>query len=427
MNNRDVLALLLAVSPLLSYMLGWTGRLPAALASGGLLAGSAYFLGFSSSEAVPAAALMLWALAALGHSIFMSSTPDVSEEDELKLKQARDEAAALERTLRDMKKEFAALGGSEKRALTLYSAVKTLSEAVDMEGAGRQFGKYVKDYFGTSDFAFYVNDLNSNLPELFSAGEMNGFRSWEAVAALAGGDPSRATGVLVSEAGRTALVPVRHGGGAVGVLAMRFQPEAFRGDLISVLASEFSGEVSSSVRRIQLFKQVEWLSQVDGLTGVYRRNALDERIAEEIKRAVAFRTTLGLMIVDIDHFKRVNDGYGHQFGDFVLKKVGAILRTSVYETDFVGRYGGEEFGVVLPRADFAGALRRAEAIRTRIEGEVFSQGLNTVKLTVSIGIAHFPRDASGAAAAAGLIARADAALYRAKESGRNRVIDAAQA
>ena len=86
----------------------------------------------------------------------------------------------------------------------------------------------------------------------------------------------------------------------------------------------------------------------------------------------------------------------------------------------MGRYGGEEFGRVLPRADAAGVLRKAEAIRARMEGEVFSQGFETVKISVSIGIAHFPRDG---AAAGELVARADAALYRAKETGRNKVVD----
>jgi diguanylate cyclase (GGDEF)-like protein len=127
------------------------------------------------------------------------------------------------------------------------------------------------------------------------------------------------------------------------------------------------------------------------------------------------------MIADIDHFKRVNDTYGHQFGDAVLKKVGELLKDGVYETDFVGRYGGEEFGIVLPRADFEGVFRKAEALRMKIAGENFQHGFESVRITVSIGIAHFPRDGSDAQE---LFAKADAALYSAKEGGRNRVVDA---
>ena len=82
--------------------------------------------------------------------------------------------------------------------MTLYSAVKLLSEAVDLESAGKQFGRYVKDYFDTSDFAFYVNDLNSNAPELFAAGDKSGLSSWEAVARLAGVDPAALTGAATN-------------------------------------------------------------------------------------------------------------------------------------------------------------------------------------------------------------------------------------
>ncbi len=147
---------------------------------------------------------------------------------------------------------------------------------------------------------------------------------------------------------------------------------------------------------------------------------LDEKIEEEIKRANSFKTTFAFMIADIDHFKEVNDRYGHQFGDFVLRRVGEILKNSVYETDFVGRYGGEEFGIILPRADCEGVLRKAEAIRSKIENEVFTIGFESVKITLSIGIAHFPRDAADAAQ---IIKMADDALYYAKEHGRNRVVD----
>jgi len=431
MNKQYLPVFLIAVSPLASYLLGRFSRALGALAALALCAGSAFVLDFGSAGLIPALLLFLWVLAALAHSLTLNSDAAGSGTGDLKLRAARAAVAGLEGTLRDLKRDFAALGANEKKALTLYSAVKLLSEAVDLESAGKQFGRYVRDYFGTPDFVFYVYDLNSNTPELFASGEGNGFSSWDMVVRLSGRDPAELSGALVSDAERTMLVPVRHAGGPVGLFALRFAPDAFQREFLAASAEEFAGEVSFAVKRIQLFRQVEWLSQVDGLTGVYRRNALDDKISEEIKRAVAFRTTLGFMIADIDHFKLINDRYGHQFGDFVLKKVGLLLRSSVYETDFVGRYGGEEFGIVLPRADFAGALRKAEAIRTRIEGESFSQGFDTVKVTVSIGIAHFPRDVSGAAArrqdgaAAGeLIARADAALYKAKETGRNKVVDA---
>jgi len=421
MSKDNLFVFLLAVSPLLSYFLGRFSRTLGLAAAAALMAGSVFALGLSGLESGPAMALLLWTFAALSHSAMVNADLSGFGEGERKLEEAKVRVDRLETALRVLKKDFEVLGTSEKKALTLYSAVKLLSEAVDLESAGKQFGRYVKDYFDTSDFAFYVNDLNSNVPELFACGDKTDLSSWETLSRLPGCEaPSALTGAVALEAEHAVIVPVLHAGAAVGLFALRFPPAAFKKDALAGAAMEFADEVSFAVKRIQLFRQVEWLSQVDGLTGVYRRNALDEKILEEIRRAGAFKTTLGFMIVDIDHFKLVNDRYGHQFGDFVLKKVGMLLRSSVYETDFVGRYGGEEFGIVLPRADAAGVLRKAEAIRTKIEGETFSQGFETVKVTVSIGIAHFPRDGS---AAGELIARADAALYRAKETGRNKVVD----
>lgn len=421
MNRNNLFVFLLSVSPLLSYFIGRFSRSLGLLAAAALCAVSAVpLLGGGGFEAGPALALFLWTLAALAHSALVNSAGPGSGEEERGLAESRGRAGKLEAGLKALKNDFAVLAGSEKKALTLYSAVKLLSEAVDLENAGKQFGKYVKDYFDTSDFAFYVNDLNSNVPGLFAAGEKTALSSWEVLSRLSGGDPSALSAAVVLDAERTVVTPVLHAGTPVGLFALRFAPGVFQKEASAAAAREFADEVSFAVKRIQLFRQVEWLSRIDGLTGVYRRNALDEKISEEIRRASAFKTTLGFMIVDIDHFKLVNDRYGHQFGDFVLKKVGLLLRSSVYETDFVGRYGGEEFGIVLPRADFEGVFRKAEAIRTRIESESFSQGFETVKVTVSIGIAHFPRDGS---AAGGLISKADAALYRAKETGRNKVVD----
>jgi diguanylate cyclase (GGDEF)-like protein len=421
MSSENIFVFLLAASPLLSYFIGRFNRPAGLLAAAALLAGSAIPLWVGGSlESGSGIALMLWTLAALAHSVMMNAAGPGSVEEERSLDESRVRVGMLEADLKVLKNDFTALASSEKKALTMYSAIKLLSEAVDLESAGKQFGKYVKDYFDTSDFAFYVNDLNSNTPELFAAGENTELSSLDALSRLSGGDPATLFSAVVSQAGRSVIVPVMHAGGPVGLFALRFAPEVFNKEASAGAAREFANEVSFAVKRIQLFRQVEWLSQVDGLTGVHRRNALDDKINEEIRRANAFKTTLGFMIVDIDHFKRVNDQYGHQFGDFVLKRVGLLLRESVYETDFVGRYGGEEFGIVLPRADFAGVLRKAEAIRTKIEGEIFSQGFETVKVTVSIGIAHFPRDGS---ALGELISKADVALYRAKETGRNKVVD----
>ncbi len=192
-------------------------------------------------------------------------------------------------------------------------------------------------------------------------------------------------------------------------------PEAWLGKV-----SSFADELAVAFRRLKLFQEMERLSEIDGLTGVRRRGAFDKKLADEVVRARTFKTTFGLLLLDIDHFKSLNDRYGHPFGDQVLKRVGAVLNASVYETDYVARYGGEEFVVLLPRAEPEGVRRKAEAIRQALEAERFPLGFESVQVTASFGLAHFPRDA---ATPEELVAAADAALYAAKSQGRNRVVD----
>ena len=218
---------------------------------------------------------------------------------------------------------------------------------------------------------------------------------------------------------RSVGVPIREGQELLGYLYTRV-PEGAAPEAWLAKTQSFVSELGVAFRRVKLFQEVERLSEIDGLTGVRRRGAFDKKISEELVRAKTFKTTFALMILDIDHFKSLNDGHGHPFGDQVLKRIGAVLNALVYDTDFVARYGGEEFAIVLPRAEPAGALRKAEAIRAAIEAEIFSVGFEELRVTVSIGVSHFPRDASSSEE---LVARADAALYAAKSAGRNRVVD----
>ncbi|MBI4803368.1 MAG: GGDEF domain-containing protein [Elusimicrobia bacterium] len=429
-SKDNIFVFLLSASPLASYFISRFNQVAGLLAAAAILifslTGFALVVRGRNFDLVPFIILVVWALAAIVHSLLLNSFASKPGSEEKKLQASKDLALKLQGELKTLTADFSAVVLDEKKALVLYCAVKLLSEAVDLESAGKQFARYIKDYFETGEFAFYINDPNAPVPGLFAAGEKPELLSWEKISRSAGKGLAELAWPFAIADERIVAAPVRHAGETVGLFTLRSPQSAdvFNRDRVMAAAQKFADEVSFAVKRIQLFRQVEWLSQVDGLTGVYRRNALDEKISEEIRRADAFKTTLGFMIVDIDHFKQINDRYGHQFGDFVLKRVGALLRAGVYETDFVGRYGGEEFAVVLPRADFAGVLRKAEAIRSRIEEENFAQGLETVKLTVSTGIAHFPRDGAGARE---LIASADRALYKAKETGRNKVVDAGSA
>jgi diguanylate cyclase len=160
------------------------------------------------------------------------------------------------------------------------------------------------------------------------------------------------------------------------------------------------------------------LSQTDGLTKLLNRPAWEEAAGMELGRCRARGDTASLLMLDIDHFKAINDRHGHPAGDAVLRAVARILRDTMRDEDLPGRYGGEEFCIVLPSTGAAGAAVAAERLRARIEGAVLERRLG-IRATVSIGFAELvPADADCAA----WIARADRALYAAKAAGRNRCV-----
>ncbi|MCW8906570.1 MAG: diguanylate cyclase [Sedimenticola sp.] len=154
----------------------------------------------------------------------------------------------------------------------------------------------------------------------------------------------------------------------------------------------------------------------DALTGLHNRHAFDSRLDEEFSRWNRYRNPLCLIVVDVDHFKRVNDTYGHLAGDKVLQVIGSHLKRATRKVDFAARYGGEEFVILLPEVNLKGARAVAEKIRTAIEEKPFHSGNNRVSITVSCGVASF-REGDGRKTP---FERADEALYLAKRSGRNR-------
>jgi diguanylate cyclase (GGDEF)-like protein/PAS domain S-box-containing protein len=157
----------------------------------------------------------------------------------------------------------------------------------------------------------------------------------------------------------------------------------------------------------------------DPLTGLYNRRYLDATLDREISRANRNGHSLALAILDIDHFKKVNDTYGHQCGDDVLKSLGAMLRTSVRGGDIACRWGGEEFMLVLPHMSLDTARQRTDQWRTAFSSIAFALGEDQANITLSVGIAVFPDHGRDAAT---LIQCADIALYTAKSEGRNRVV-----
>jgi diguanylate cyclase (GGDEF)-like protein len=168
------------------------------------------------------------------------------------------------------------------------------------------------------------------------------------------------------------------------------------------------------------------LSMTDGLTGVYNRRFFDERLDEELQRSLRYEERFSLLILDIDHFKALNDRHGHLVGDQVLRETAQLVRASVRAADVCARYGGEEFAVILPKTDLPSARMLAERILEAVRRNTFRiepagdlRSSAGVRVTASIGIASYPSaDLAGAGA---LVGAADEALYRAKDAGRNTV------
>jgi two-component system cell cycle response regulator len=169
-------------------------------------------------------------------------------------------------------------------------------------------------------------------------------------------------------------------------------------------------------RSNELLKQ---LSNTDPLTKLHNRRHLTEVLGKEIQRAERQKAFLTFIILDIDHFKRVNDTYGHQNGDVVLVALAEAIQSGLRAYDLAARYGGEEFVLVLPGTSLAGGVTVAERLRGAVQGLTFAPPLESLAVTASLGVATFP--SSLVDSIDSLIRQADEALYRAKQNGRNRV------
>ena len=182
--------------------------------------------------------------------------------------------------------------------------------------------------------------------------------------------------------------------------------------------------VSHQLKMQRLLREVYNLSVEDVLTGLGNRRHFNNVLLQEWQRSARQQLPLGFMILDIDYFKKVNDTYGHVSGDAVLKAVAEIIKNSVSRsTDHVARWGGEEFAVILYETDLVGTMTVAEKIRKSIESTVFELTDNiTVDITISIGVHCIVAEADSAYTLKSFISDTDAALYEAKNLGRNRVV-----
>ncbi len=182
-------------------------------------------------------------------------------------------------------------------------------------------------------------------------------------------------------------------------------------------------QAAQAVQRAKLFEQMETMATTDGLTGLLNHRTFQSKFDEALAHAKRYGRKCSVILTDIDHFKSVNDTYGHPTGDKVLRGVAKILRQKARDTDIVARYGGEEFAIVMPETDAKGALVIAERIREAVMAEVFQTEMGPLKVTLSLGISSFPDHGQEKQA---LIDLADQCLYFAKRHGRNQSVTVAQ-
>jgi diguanylate cyclase (GGDEF)-like protein len=183
---------------------------------------------------------------------------------------------------------------------------------------------------------------------------------------------------------------------------------------LGILADQLSTVIENS----RLFERVEKLSITDSLTGLFNHRYFYERLNEEISRASRFGSTLSLIMLDIDHFKRFNDTFGHQAGDTVLSTVAHIIQDNIRAIDVASRYGGEEIAIILPGTDIEGAKIIADRIRQSIKGNTFHFNQQSTNISVSIGLVCYPVDST---VKSDLVRKADLALYWVKNHGRDGV------
>ncbi|NMG31195.1 diguanylate cyclase [Aromatoleum evansii] len=303
-----------------------------------------------------------------------------------------------------------------------------------------RFGRVLTDQFGVREFSIYETSGPKQLEPFMVDGVQGSPCRWCDPQILVRSDMCRAKrsghtvdgltqpGICYAfkqpeEAGETRrhyCVPIMQSGsvGSIVQLVVR-ESEAARFHAQVPYVNVYVREMAPVLEAKRLTETLRESSLRDAMTGLNNRRFLEEYVDTLVATARRRKTELAILVLDIDYFKMVNDTYGHDAGDAVLKSLAAVLRTSVRASDMVIRFGGEEFLIVLQETEAENALRVAENIRATVEGLKIQIGGAVLQKTISIGVAMFPEDSQTFWQA---VKFADVALYRAKEDGRNRVV-----
>jgi len=213
--------------------------------------------------------------------------------------------------------------------------------------------------------------------------------------------------------------PIQHEGSQFGLLSLCRSNTAFQENELDTIR-QATDIISQNLFLLERFKQLEQFAYQDGLTGALNRRAFDNHMDREFKRSYRYNTPLGMILLDVDHFKKLNDRWGHQVGDDVLRFIAGTIQDSIREIDFLFRYGGEEFAILLPETGKEEALLTADRIRKLIQDKPISGLWRNASVTASLGVSCMPTPEVNSSY--DLVKLADSALYHSKNLGRNRVI-----
>ncbi|MEW5947765.1 MAG: diguanylate cyclase [bacterium] len=352
-----------------------------------------------------------------------------------------DEKDAIEKTAEEKGELLKMQTEATQRRHAHLEFAKEINSQENVENAVQLFHRYISGMIEADDVSVIIHERESGQPTLYS------FRGGSVGAAPAPPDHPLISAVLSGKneegeplvlhpaegedaipAGATVVnFPVRtlwadavHAGetGITGILAVssrqRREFAKDRMDEVRILGSH----LAVAVENLKLRARLQEMAVTDGLTGVYNRRYFERSLERELRRAERYGRDLGLVMLDIDHFKKLNDRYGHPTGDAVLKEIAAIISDSVRNIDVVARYGGEEFALVVPETSLDGTRELAERLRKSVEEHRFvSENGKPIRATISLGVSAYPDVKTHEA----LIQTADEALYRSKKAGRNRV------
>lgn len=231
-------------------------------------------------------------------------------------------------------------------------------------------------------------------------------------------------GKIFTDDKRLLAIPLRSEEKDVGVLVAKSPDDPIK-EKDEEYLSQLAGQIATTINRANVYAEILKHATLDALTGFYNRRQLEERIRQEVSNAKRQNAPLCGIMTDIDFFKSVNDTYGHAVGDLVLKTIAKVIRSQLREYDIAGRYGGEEFSILLPFTKIEEARMVAERLRKSIESKVINiskvnpdADVKEIKVTISLGIYEIkPEDKEE-----DLLKKADKALYEAKNTGRNKVV-----